>query len=231
MARSVKPTRTSRIGLRRRTSEDLRKTAVEETADQKAEAQEEQGTADTVTAVSGETGAGTRTRPHVATRGVPADGKDADIRHWRETSASPLRRAQRRCVLSGVVHVARMLDVTATAKTRAAGGILRPADGVGGYCGPVAERTKAIRAFPVAHLQHLASPNWDYGIRTLQARKSNSFGASTVPQVVARFSRRVSSHGIILDSYCSRRKEEPGGSYRDRTTTSLPHGRRSPQEP
>ena len=166
MARSVKPTRTSRTGLRRRTSEGPRKTAVDVAADQGAEAREEQGTADTVTAVSGETGAGTRTRPHVATRGVPADGKDADIRHWRETSASLLRRAQRRCVLSGVVHVAASLDVMATAKTRAAAGILRPADGVDGCCVLGAGSTKAIRAYPVAHLKHPASHKWDYGIRT-----------------------------------------------------------------
>ena len=81
MARSVKPTHTSRIGLRRRTSEDLRRTVVEKAADQEAEAQEEQDTADTVTAASGEIGAGTRTRLPAAIRGVPADGKDADTRH------------------------------------------------------------------------------------------------------------------------------------------------------
>ena len=270
MARSVKPTRTSRTGLRRRTSEGPRKTAVEGVADLKAEAREDQGTADTVTAVSGEIGAGTRTSPHVGIRGTRTDGRDADIRYWRETSASPLRRAQRRCVLSGVVHVAASLDVMATAKTRTAAGILRPADGVDGCCVLGAGSTKAIRAFPVVHLQHLASHKWDYGIRTLQAKKSSSFDASTaermhattsarlaasasaspasiswgsatcasermerteLPQVVARFSRRVSSHSIILDSYCSLKKEEPGGSYRGTITISLPLGRQSPRVP
>ena len=270
MARSVKPTRTSRIGLRRRTSEDLRKTAVEETADQKAEAQEEQGTADIVTAVSGEIGAGKRTRPHAATRGILADGKDADTRYWKKARASTLRHAHRRCALSGAVHAARIVDVTATAKTRTAGDISGPADGVGGCCVSVAERMKVIRAFPVAHHQHPASPSWDNGIRTLQARKGSSFDASIagrmhattsarlaasayappastswgsatgasermeqnkLPQVVARFSRRVSSHRITLDSDCSRRKEEPGGLSPDRITISLPRGQRSPQEP
>ena len=206
----------------------------------------------------------------MATRGAPTDGRDADIRYWRKTSASPLRRAQRRCVLSGVAHVARIVDVTATAKTRTAGDISGLADGVGGCCVSVAERTKAIRAFPVAHLQHPASPSWDNGIRILQARKSSSFDASIagrmhattsarlaasasappastswgsatcasermeqnqLPQVVARFSRRVSFHRITLDSDCNRGKEEPGGLSPDRTTISLPRGQRSPQEP
>ena len=63
MARSVKPTRTSRTGLRRRTSEGLRKTAVEVVADPKAEAREDQGTVDTVTAVSGETWGWNQNRP------------------------------------------------------------------------------------------------------------------------------------------------------------------------
>ena len=175
MARSVKPTHTSRTGFRQKTSEGPRKTAVGVATDQGAEAREERGTADTVTAVSGETGAGTRTSPDVAIRGVPTDGRDADIRYWRETRASPLRRAQRRCVLSGAVHVAASLDVMATAKTRTAAGILRPADGVDGCCVLGAGSTKAIRAFPVVHLQHLASHRWDYGIRTLQAKKSSSF--------------------------------------------------------
>ena len=223
MARSVKPTHTSRIGPRRRTSEDLRRTVVEKAADQEAEAQEEQDTADTVTAASGEIGAGTRTRLPAAIRGVPADGKDADTRCWKKAKASPLRRAQRRCVLSGAVHAARIVDVTATAKTRTAGDISGPADGVSDRCASVVERRKVIRAFPVAHLQHPALLSWDNGIRTLQANK--------LPQVVARFSRRVSSHRIILDSDCSRRKEEPGGLSPDRTTISLPRGQRSPQEP
>ena len=179
MARSVKLTRTSRTGLRRKTSEGQRKAAVEVAADQEAVAREEQGTTDTVTVVSGETGDGTRTRLHAATRGVPADGKDADIRHWRETSASPLRRAQRRCVLSGVVHVVGSFDVTAIAKTRTAVGISCPADGAGECCVLDAESTKVIRAFPVAHLRHPVSLNWVYGIRTLQARKSSTLNVST----------------------------------------------------
>ena len=223
MARSVKLTHHSRTGLRRKTSEGQRKAAVELAADQEAVAREEQGTTDTVTVVSGETGVGTRTRLHAAIRGVPADGKDADTRCWKKARASPLRRAQRRCVLSGVAPVARIVDVTATAKTRTAGDISGPAGGVGDRCASVVERRKVIRAFPVAHLQHPALLSWDNGIRTLQANK--------LPQVVARFSRRVSFHRITLDSDCNRGKEEPGGLSPDRTTTSLPRGQRSPQEP
>ena len=46
-------------------------------------------------------------------------------------------------------------------------------------------------------------------------------------KAVEPLSSKNSSHGTILDGGFSQEREEPGGSFVDRTTTSLPPGRPS----